>query len=390
MHRKKLLVVFGTRPEAIKLFPVIRALQAEPDLQVRVCVTGQHRSLLDQVLGMAGIRPDIDLDLMVAGQTLDELVARLLAALGKTLDEDMPDYVLVQGDTASAMAASLAAYFRRVPVAHIEAGLRSGSLLHPWPEEGQRRVIGMIADLHFAPTASAANALVRAGVEPDTVHLTGNSGIDALLHVHALLRQGLLSAPKVGGLVERFAGRRIITVTCHRREAIGQGIAAIAQAIGELAERRDVAIVLPVHPNPHISGPLRQHLDGRANVALVEPLDHAEFVALLGASRFVLTDSGGVQEEAPALGRPVLVMRETTERPEGVEAGTARLVGTDRARIVAEATRLLDDDAAHAAMARAHSPFGDGRAAERIARIFTTPNMAVPRNPPLTLAEPLA
>ncbi|MBO9575509.1 MAG: UDP-N-acetylglucosamine 2-epimerase (non-hydrolyzing) [Sphingobium sp.] len=390
MNRTKLLVVFGTRPEAIKLFPVIRALQAEPGLDLRVCVTGQHRALLDQVLGMAGIRPDIDLDLMAPGQTLDELTARLLQGLGAVLSEVRPDRVIVQGDTASAMAASMAAYFRRIPVAHVEAGLRSGSLLHPWPEEGHRRIIGALADLHFVPTPSAAAALLEAGADPEGIHLTGNSGVDALLHVQELLQRGELAAPQVADLARRFAGRRIIAVTCHRREAIGLGIAAIATAIRDLARRSDVGIVLPVHPNPDISAPLRARLKGLANVALIDPLDYAEFVALLGACHFVLTDSGGIQEEAPALGKPVLVMRETTERPEGIEAGTARLVGTDAGRIVAEGTRLLDDPAAHAAMARAHSPFGDGQAATRVARILTSSGGGIPRDIPVTRVEPLA
>lgn len=368
--RRKVMVVFGTRPEAIKLFPVIRALEAQPGLDVRVCVTGQHRALLDQVLGLAGIRPDIDLDLMAPGQSLDDLTARLLRGLGHVLDDERPDRVVVQGDTASAMCAALAAYYRRIPVAHVEAGLRSGNLDHPWPEEGNRRIIGTLADLHFAPTDAAAAALCAENVDPSRVHMTGNSGIDALLHVRAMLREGRAEAPVMAALTARFAGRRIIAVTCHRRENLSD-LDNIADALVSLAAREDVAIVLPLHPNPLIGAAFRTKLDGLPNVALTDALDYPDFAALLDACHIVLTDSGGVQEEAPSLGKPVLVMRETTERPEGVTAGTARLVGTDTARIVAEAARLLDDSAAHAAMARAHGPYGDGNAAERIAAVLS-------------------
>lgn len=369
MGAKRLLVVFGTRPEAIKLFPVIRALQAEPGLDTSVCVTGQHRALLDPVLGLAGIRPDIDLDVMTPGQSLDALTGRLLAGIGTVLDAAPPACVIVQGDTASAKCAALAAYYRRLPVAHVEAGLRSGNLHHPWPEEGNRRIIGMLADLHFAPTERAAGALRAEGVDPSRIHMTGNSGIDALLHVRELLRARKLSAPIVDDLATRFPGRRIIAVTCHRRENLA-GLHAVAAALRTLAARPDIALVLPLHPNPDIGTAFRAALQGLPNVALIEPLHYPDFVALLDACHAVLTDSGGVQEEAPALGKPVLVMRETTERPEGVAAGTARLVGTDPVHIIGEVTRLLDDPAAYDAMARAHNPYGDGRAAERIASVL--------------------
>lgn len=366
----KLLVVLGTRPEAIKLFPVIHALRAEPDLDTKLCVTGQHRQVLDEVLALAGIVPDVDLDLMAPGQSLDALSARLLNAIGEVFDAERPDRVVVQGDTASAMAATLAAHHRRIPVAHVEAGLRSGNLNHPWPEEGYRRVISTLADLHFAPTESAAGALRGEGIDPATIHVTGNSVIDALLHVRAMLRDGRTAAPLVEELTARFAGRRILAVTCHRRENLGE-LGRIAEALAGLARREDVAIVLPLHPNPAVGATFRGALDGLPNVALVPALTYPEFVALLDASSLVLTDSGGVQEEAPALGKPVLVMRETTERPEGVAAGTARLVGTDPAHILAAVARLLDDPQAYAAMARAHSPYGDGRAAARIAAILS-------------------
>lgn len=369
MNVRRLLVVFGTRPEAIKLFPVIRALRALPGLETLVCVTGQHRALLDPVLGLAGIRPDINLDLMTPGQSLDALTGRLLGGIGTALDTARPDRVIVQGDTASAKCAALAAYYRRIPVAHVEAGLRSGDLNHPWPEEGNRRIIATLADLHFAPTASAAEALRAESIDAARIHMTGNSGIDALLHVRDLLREGKVRAPVIADLTTRFAGRRLIAVTCHRRENV-TALAAIAGALRTLAARDDIAIILPLHPNPEIGPVFRAVLEGLPNVALTDPLDYPDFVALLDACHIVLTDSGGVQEEGPALGKPVLVMRRTTERPEGIAAGTARLVGTGPARIAAAVSGLLDDAAAHAAMARRHSPYGDGRAAERIAAIL--------------------
>jgi UDP-N-acetylglucosamine 2-epimerase (non-hydrolysing) len=365
-----LLVIFGTRPEAIKLFPVIRALRAQPGLETLVCVTGQHRALLDPVLDLAGIRPDVDLDLMTPGQSLDALTGRLLSGVGTVLDAEQPDRVIVQGDTASAKCAAMAAYYRRIPVAHVEAGLRSGNLHHPWPEEGNRRIIGTLADLHFAPTERAAAALLAESIDSSRVHVTGNSGIDALLHVRDLLRQKRVSAPIIADLTARFSGRRIVAITCHRRENLTE-LAAIADTLRSLATREDLAIVLPLHPNPEIGAVFSAALDGLPNVALTDPLDYPDFVALLDACDVILTDSGGVQEEAPALGKPVLIMRETTERPEGIAAGTARLVGTDPTRIAAEVTRLLDDPAAHAAMARAHSPYGDGRASARIASVLS-------------------
>lgn len=369
MSDKRVLVIFGTRPEAIKLCPVIHALHATPGLVTRVCVTGQHRDLLDGVLHLAGVEPDIDLDLMVPGQSLDDLTARLIVALGAVLDAEQPDCVLVQGDTVSAMAASLAAYYRHIPVAHVEAGLRSGDRHHPWPEEVNRRIISTIAQLHFAPTERAAAALRAEGCDPGTIHVTGNSGIDALIAMRMRLRAALAPASAIMALAASFAGRRILAVTCHRRENWGAGMDQIAGAIRQIAAREDVAIIFPVHPNPQVRGPMVEALVGLANVALVDPLDYPDFVALLDTCHLVLTDSGGVQEEAPALGKPLLVLRETTERPEGVAAGTALLVGADRARIVAEVARLLDDEEAWQAMARAHSPYGDGQAGERIARI---------------------
>lgn len=364
---KKILLIFGTRPEAIKLFPVVHALNSTKGVDPVVCVTGQHRGMLDQVLDIAGITPDYDLNVMQPDQTLDSLTANLLTGIGAVMDEVQPDRVVVQGDTATAMTGALAAYYRKLPVAHVEAGLRSYNIYHPWPEEVNRKVIGSIADLHFAPTSTSASALLKENVPEAQVHITGNTVIDALQWVSARLENEPALASGLAELEQRFAGKRIIAVTSHRRENFGGGLENIAASIAEIARRPDVALIFPVHPNPNVRRVMDDALSGIANVAMIEPLDYPHFARLISISHIMLTDSGGVQEEAPALGKPVLVMRETTERPEGVEAGTARLVGTDTARIVAEVTRLLDDEPAYAAMARAHNPFGDGKASARIA-----------------------
>jgi UDP-N-acetylglucosamine 2-epimerase (non-hydrolysing) len=366
----KILIVFGTRPEAIKLFPVIRALEADPRFRPVVCVSAQHRQMLDQVLEIAGIVPDHDLDLMQPGQTLDSLTALLLTRLGAVMDAEQPERVIVQGDTATAMAGALAAYYRKIPVDHVEAGLRSGNIYHPWPEEVNRKIIGSIASLHFAPTAVAAGKLLAEQVPADRVHVTGNTVIDALKWVQARIVAKPSLAGDLADLERLFAGRRIIGVTSHRRENFGEGMANIAQAIRQIVARQDVAVIFPLHLNPNVRAVMNQALGGLSNVALIEPLDYPHFVRLLSIAEIMLTDSGGVQEEAPALGKPVLVMRETTERPEGVSAGTARLVGTDATRIVTELFNLLDDKAAYEAMARAHNPFGDGQSAGRIVELI--------------------
>jgi UDP-N-acetylglucosamine 2-epimerase (non-hydrolysing) len=363
---RKVLTVFGTRPEAIKLFPLVHALAADARYLGRVCVSGQHRGMLDQVLSIAGVTPHHDLDLMQPDQTLDSLTANLLTGIGRVLDEEKPDWVVVQGDTATAMTGALAAYYRKIPVAHVEAGLRSGDIHHPWPEEVNRRIVGSFAALHFAPTETAAAALRRENVDPATIHVTGNTVIDALQWVVKRIADDPALASGLTAIEGRFAGKRIIGVTTHRRENFGEGMEAIASAVRRLAARGDVAIVFPVHLNPNVRTVMKSGLAGLDNVALIEPLDYPHFARLLDICTLMLSDSGGVQEEAPALGKPVLVMRETTERPEGIEAGTARLVGTDADRIVAETTRLLDDPAAYEAMARAHNPFGDGKATRRI------------------------
>lgn len=367
---KRILTVFGTRPEAIKLFPLIHALDADQRFVSRVCVSGQHRAMLDQVLAVAAIVPDCDLDLMRPDQSLDALIAALLTGIGRVLDEQRPDWVVVQGDTATAMAAALAAYFRKIPVAHVEAGLRSGDIHQPWPEEVNRKVIGAIAALHCAPTETAAAALRRENVDAATIHLTGNTVIDALHWIRTRIAEQPALAAGLAEIEQHFSGKRVIGVTSHRRENFGAGMQAIAEAIRRLAARPDVAVIFPVHRNPNVSRVMEAELAGLDNVALVEPLDYPHFARLLDLAWLMLTDSGGVQEEAPAFGKPVLVLRETTERPEGVAAGTARLVGTDPDRIVAETERLLDDPSAYAAMALAHNPYGDGHSAARIVELL--------------------
>ena len=362
----KILTIFGTRPEAIKLFPVIHALEAADGIESRVCVTAQHREMLDQVLSITGITPDHDLNIMTPGQSLDALTARLLTAIGEVMDMEKPDRVLVQGDTATAMVGALCAYYRKIPVGHVEAGLRSHNIYHPWPEEVNRKIVGSIADLHFAPTETSAGYLRAENVPDDRIHVTGNSVIDALHWVTAHIAAHPDTATALNEVKTRFAGRRIIGLTSHRRENFDGGMEAIAAAVAELARREDVGIIFPVHPNPNVRGVMEAALGGLSNVALIDPLDYPNFAHLLSIADIMLTDSGGVQEEAPALGKPVLVMRETTERPEGVAAGTAKLVGTDSARIVAEVTRLLDDAAAYEAMARAHNPYGDGQTSAQI------------------------
>ena len=357
----RLLITYGTRPEAIKLAPVVRALRREPHAAaVTICATAQHRQLGDQAQRILGLTPDLDLNLMQAGQPLNQLTSRAFEALDGVLAETRPDWLVVQGDTTSAMVAAMAAFHRGVRVAHVEAGLRKNDLARPFPEEMIRRVVDLVADAHFAPTARAEAALIAEGVPPDRIFLTGNTVVDALLAMAAQL--GPVGAARSDEVL----------VTVHRRESFGAPIRQIFGAIADLAARyRRLRWVCPVHPNPEVVGPAREVLGGIAGVELVDPLDYADLVARLRRCRLVLTDSGGLQEEAPTFGTPVLVLRETTERPEGVWAGVARLVGVDRGRIVAEARRVLDDPATEARMAVARNPYGDGLAAERIAAILT-------------------
>ena len=363
----KVLIIFGTRPEAIKMAPVVQALRRAEGVDTRVCVTAQHRQMLDQVLHLFDIRPDHDLNLMEPGQDLTDLTANVLHGLRPVLAMEQPDLVLLHGDTTTTLAGALAAYYQRIPVGHVEAGLRTGNIYSPWPEEMNRRIAGAITALHFAPTSRAKENLLREGVGEQNVHVTGNTVIDALLSAVEKARAN----PK---LLSQFdflnPVRRTILVTGHRRENFGEGFQRICRALGRLATRSDVQIVYPVHLNPNVHGPVRESLGNRDNIHLIEPLDYLPFVALMDRADLIITDSGGVQEEAPSLGKPVLVMRETTERPEAVEAGTVRLVGTDEERIICEATRLLDDPQAYSAMSRAHNPYGDGRAASRIAKVI--------------------
>ncbi|MEK9724804.1 MAG: UDP-N-acetylglucosamine 2-epimerase (non-hydrolyzing) [Rhodospirillaceae bacterium] len=363
----RVLSVFGTRPEAIKMAPVVRALAADPDIESRVCVTAQHREMLDQVLELFAIRPDHDLDIMCPGQDLAHITQAVLTGMGDVLDRETPDRVLVHGDTTTTLAAALAAYYRRIPVGHVEAGLRTGEHYAPFPEEINRKLADGIADLHFAPTEAAAENLRREGVDPAGLSVTGNTVVDALLETVDTLHA---DDSRRRDLDARFAGsdpaRRLILVTGHRRENFGAGFESICAALARLAGRDDVRIVYPVHLNPHVREPVNRLLGGHDNIQLVEPLDYLPFVHLMNSCHLVITDSGGIQEEAPSLGKPVLVMRDVTERPEGVAAGTVKLVGTDTDAIVRETVLLLDDEAAYNAMARAHNPYGDGRASGRI------------------------
>jgi UDP-N-acetylglucosamine 2-epimerase (non-hydrolysing) len=367
---QRILVLVGTRPEAIKLFPVINQLKKTKQAKVIVCATAQHRHLLDQVLKLASIVPDVDLDLMRPNQSLDQISSRLLLGIGEALDRLRPDRIVVQGDTATAMIGSLASYYRRIPVSHVEAGLRSGNIFSPWPEEVNRKIVTAIADQHFAPTERAAQALRRENIADSRIFLTGNTVVDALLATKALIDADPEVAVQAREIGSRQKNRRIVLVTSHRRENFGGGMDRIADALLRILERPDVAIVLPLHPNPNVRDVLGVRLASHPQAELIAPQEYVDFVSLLSMADIVLTDSGGIQEEAPALGKPVLVMRDTTERPEGVDAGTTRLVGTDPDLIVSEVLRLLDEPHHYSAMARVHSLFGDGRASERIVRIL--------------------
>ncbi|HWQ54186.1 MAG TPA: UDP-N-acetylglucosamine 2-epimerase (non-hydrolyzing) [Bryobacteraceae bacterium] len=365
---KRILFIFGTRPEAIKLCPVVRQVRCETGFQVQVCVTAQHRAMLDQVLHGFGIQPDYDLNLMTPGQTLAQMTGRILLELDKILEAGAFRMVVVQGDTTTTLAASLAAFYRRVPVAHVEAGLRTGDMAQPFPEEMNRVATSRLAALHFAPTERARKNLLAEGTPANDVFVTGNSGIDAVLYVARALERGDLHSAT--GLDRLDRSKKLILVTAHRRESFGDGIRHICDALATLAEREDVQIVYPVHRNPNVLGPVTERLGACPNVLLLEPLDYISFVDLMRHAWLLITDSGGIQEEAPSLGKPVLVMRECTERPEAVEAGTVKLVGTDPRKIVGETVRLIQDEAEYLRMSRIHNPYGDGRTSARIARIL--------------------
>lgn len=360
----RILFVFGTRPEAIKLAPVVmRMRDAEPGFTARVCVTAQHRGLLDQVLDTFRISPDHDLNLMTPGQSLTQSAARILAALEPVIAAERPDMVVVQGDTTTTMCGALAAFFARVPVAHVEAGLRTGDLAQPFPEELNRVVTGRLSALHLAPTARAAANLEREGVAREAIAITGNSGIDALLYVRDRLASGAIRS---GGWPQFDPRKKLLVLTAHRRESFGPGFDGVSAGIEQLAARPDVEIAFPMHPNPNVRQAFAGRLSGLENVHLLPPLDYVPFVDLMRRAWLLITDSGGVQEEGPSLGKPILVLREKTERPEAVEAGTVRLVGCAPERIVGEAVRLLDDPAEYERRSRVHNPYGDGRASERI------------------------
>ena len=366
MH--KICIVFGTRPEAIKLCPLVNYLRSHGGaLEVRVCVTAQHRQMLDQVLAVFDVVPDYDLDLMQPGQSLAQSASRILASLEPVLSSGRPDLVIVQGDTTSTFCGALAAFYQRIPVAHVEAGLRTHDLRQPFPEEMNRVLTSPLASLHFAATEGAARNLRGEGVAADTITVTGNTGIDAVLTVRDGLEKGRLQGSDWSRL---DPSKKLVLVTAHRRESFGAGFERICQALADVASRPDVQLVYPVHPNPNVQDPVNRFLAMHPNVLLIEPLDYVPFVDLMRRAYLIVTDSGGIQEEAPSLGKPVLVLREKTERPEAVEAGTVLLVGTDPARIVSEASNLLNHPEIHQAMARVHNPYGDGRASERIHNVI--------------------
>ncbi|WP_081798195.1 UDP-N-acetylglucosamine 2-epimerase (non-hydrolyzing) [Pseudomonas sp. RL] len=364
----KTLCVFGTRPEAIKMAPLALALAADERFEAKVCVTGQHREMLDQVLELFGIKPDFDLNIMKPRQDLTDVTVAILNGMKLVLEKFKPDVVLVHGDTATTFAASLAAYYRQIPVAHVEAGLRTGNLYSPWPEEANRKLTGALANLHLAPTETSRNNLLQEGVNPGAVVVTGNTVIDALLDVVKRIDEDSVlkdKASKPSSFLD--PNRKIVLVTGHRRESFGGGFERICQALIEIANKHsEVDIVYPVHLNPNVREPVNRLLGGVSNIHLIEPLDYLPFVYLMSRSHIILTDSGGIQEEAPSLGKPVLVMRDTTERPEAVAAGTVKLVGTETANIVLALNILLEDEDLYQSMSRAHNPYGDGEACQRI------------------------
>lgn len=369
----KVLTVFGTRPEAIKMAPLALQLAADERFDAKVCVTAQHREMLDQVLSLFELTPDFDLNIMKPGQDLNDVTCGILQGLKSVFEEFKPDIVLVHGDTATTFATTLAAYYQQIPVGHVEAGLRTGNLYSPWPEEGNRKLTGALAKLHFAPTDTSQQNLLNEGITPTDIHVTGNTVIDALLDVaHKLDTNQALAQEQASRFPMLQAGKRLILVTGHRRESFGGGFERICQALADTAKAHpDTQILYPVHLNPNVREPVNRLLAGIDNVHLIEPQDYLPFVYLMNRAHIILTDSGGIQEEAPSLGKPVLVMRDTTERPEAVSAGTVKLVGTDASTITEELTRLLTDEEAYNAMSYAHNPYGDGTACERIRNVLS-------------------
>ena len=367
----KILQVFGTRPEAIKMAPLVNALNQEEGIDNKVCVTAQHREMLDQVLKFFSIKPDYDLNIMKSGQTLADVTARILIELTKVLEIEKPDLVLVHGDTNTTLSATLAAFYKKIPVGHVEAGLRTGNIYSPWPEEANRKITGSIASFHFAPTEQAKNNLLTENVNKKNIFVTGNTVVDGLL-----LAINKLKLDKEYQLKFRQqfsylnSSKKLLLVTGHRRENFGGGFENICSALAELSKREDCEILYPVHLNPNVKNIVNETLLSKGNIHLIEPQDYPTFVYLMERSHVILTDSGGIQEEAPSLGKPVLVMRDTTERPEAVDAGTVKLVGTDKNKIITEVTNLLDNDDVYNAMSNVHNPYGDGTASEKIKDII--------------------
>lgn len=365
--KKRILIIFGTRPEAIKMAPLVKAFQKDERFITKVCVTAQHREMLDQVLELFAIKPDYDLDIMQKNQGLTGITCSILTGLEPILQDYVPARVLVHGDTSTTFAASLAAYYQKIPVAHVEAGLRTQNVYSPWPEEGNRKLTGALTSLHFAPTATARANLLAENVTAKSIIVTGNTVIDALCHVEVSIKN---NAQLRKELSSRFpfmnAEKKIILVTGHRRESFGEGFENICQALAELAERQDIQIIYPVHLNPQVREPVNRLLSSIENVHLIEPQDYLPFVYLMSIATIILTDSGGIQEEAPSLAKPVLVMRDTTERPEAVSAGTVKLVGANKAKIIQNVCLLLDNPEEYRKMSFAHNPYGDGHASQRI------------------------
>jgi UDP-N-acetylglucosamine 2-epimerase (non-hydrolysing) len=367
----KVLQVFGTRPEAIKMAPVVHALNNAVGIENKVCVTAQHRGMLDQVLDFFSITPDYDLDIMKAGQTLADVTARILTELTKVLEIEKPDLVLVHGDTNTTLSASLAAFYQRIPLGHVEAGLRTDNIYSPWPEEANRKLTGSLASFHFAPTEKAKLNLIAENVDEKNIFVTGNTVIDGLFLAIAKLKN---DKAKQISYKKQFSflnsTKKLILITGHRRENFGDGFENICAALNELSKREDCEILYPVHLNPNVKDPVHKYLHDKKNIHLIEPQDYPSFVYLMERCSIILTDSGGIQEEAPSLGKPVLVMRDTTERPEAVDAGTVKLVGTDKNKIVTEVINLLDNDDIYYAMSHAHNPYGDGEASKKIKDII--------------------
>jgi UDP-N-acetylglucosamine 2-epimerase (non-hydrolysing) len=365
---KKILIVFGTRPEAIKMGPLVRLLKCESIFETRVCVTAQHREMLDQVLSLFDIKPDYDLNIMKSGQDLYDITIRILSGIRSVLQEFRPDLVLIHGDTTTTLATALSAFYEKIPVGHVEAGLRTGDIYSPWPEEANRKITGVLSQWHFAPTIGSKNNLIKEGVREDCIEVTGNTVIDSLLYIrNQLLNDEALQAHYKDHFAYLKENRKLILVTGHRRENFGLGFERICHALSALATKySNIDIVYPVHLNPNVQEPVNRILNCHSNVFLIDPMDYKPFLYLMDRSYLILTDSGGIQEEAPSLGKPVLVMRDVTERPEAIIAGTVKLVGSDTDKIISGVSELIDSAEVYSIMAKSHNPYGDGGACERI------------------------